>query len=91
MQPTLSLAAELQALLVRYDCGAMPPGVAARVSILREMLEIQFGADDPILLMTVDIDRLAEDEWRELSSSANGRLAVCASRSSEKGKQRAPQ
>ncbi len=34
MQPTLSVAAELQSLLVRYDCGVMPPGVAARVAIL---------------------------------------------------------
>ncbi len=33
-QPVLSDAAELISLLARYDCGALPPGIAARVSVL---------------------------------------------------------
>ncbi len=33
-QPILTDAAELIALLTRYDCGALPPGIAARVTVL---------------------------------------------------------
>ncbi len=76
MQPTLSVAAELQSLLVRYDCGAMPPGVAARVAILREMLELQLGADDAVLPMTIGIDRQSEDRCGELAGNSVGRLLV---------------
>ncbi len=76
MQPTLSASAELKSLLVRYDCGAMPPGVAARVSTLCEMLEIQIGADDAVLLMTAAIDKHPEDRCRELAGRSVAPLLV---------------
>ncbi len=40
-QPLLSADAELIALLTRYDYRAMPPGIAARVAALRQMIDRQ--------------------------------------------------
>jgi hypothetical protein len=37
-QPILTAAQELATLLARYDTGAMPPGIAARVAELRRLL-----------------------------------------------------
>lgn len=65
MQPTLSAAAELQSILVRYDFGAMPPGLAARVCTLREILKLEFGADAPAILMTVDVRNHPDDRCAE--------------------------
>jgi hypothetical protein len=36
-QPTLSPGLELTMLLARYDHGALPPGIAARVAALRRI------------------------------------------------------
>jgi hypothetical protein len=38
IQPDLPPAAELASLLARYDTGAMPPGIAARVAELRRII-----------------------------------------------------
>ena len=37
-QPTLTPAQDLATLLARYDTGAMPPGIAARVAELRRII-----------------------------------------------------
>ena len=53
IQPSLSAAAELQALLVRYDYGAMPPGVAARVAALSQALGQTSDAQASAFVVTV--------------------------------------
>lgn len=40
-QPVLTAVAELAALLIRYDYGAMPPGIAARVAELKHLIECE--------------------------------------------------
>jgi hypothetical protein len=42
-QPILTDAQELATLLARYDTGAMPPGIAARVAELRRIIAARPG------------------------------------------------
>ncbi len=62
MQPTLSASAELMTLLVRYDCGALPPGIAARVHRLRETLAREPSAREAVNLIEPTSDALARTE-----------------------------
>ncbi len=60
-QPVLSAEAELHALLVRYDYGAMPPGIAARVADLKRTVapehNVESSCSSAMIAIEIPSDR----------------------------------